>query len=140
MNKFYFMANTFNASLLCFQKHELVQVQRDIVRDFSQSRVRNIQSISNLSQQFQISNEFIQKTRKYISFRKDGKNRVACFTQSIIEEKNLQQYLFSEKLFAKITLDEALHVLEELGKKELENQHQQIDQQKNLNKPILESA
>jgi hypothetical protein len=35
MAKYYFMANAFNASLLCLQREDLVKVERDIVREFS---------------------------------------------------------------------------------------------------------
>lgn len=35
MAKYYFMANTFNASLLCLHRHDLVEIERDIVRELS---------------------------------------------------------------------------------------------------------
>ena len=60
MKKFYFMANTFNASLLCLQKQNLVELDRDTVRKFSFSRVRNIKEVSYLLHQVKNSQEFSQ--------------------------------------------------------------------------------
>lgn len=62
MKKFYNMANTFNASLLCLQKEDLVEIEREIVREFSLSRVKkmsqNIQEIGLLAQQVRNTIEF----------------------------------------------------------------------------------
>jgi hypothetical protein len=87
------MANTFNASLLCLQKQDLVEIEKEIVREFSLSRVRKIQEISLLAHQVRNTLEFLYKARKYLSFRKDGKTRVICLPQRIIE-KNIYNPLY----------------------------------------------
>ena len=126
------MANTFNASLLCLQKEDLVEIEREIVREFSLSRVKkmsqNIQEIGLLAQQVRNTLEFLQKAQKYLSFRKDGKPRVTCLPQNIIEKKKLQPFLFLQAQFAKITLDEGIYVIQEFGGKLLEyHKHHFID-------------
>jgi hypothetical protein len=93
MKKHYFLANTFNASLLCLQKHDLVEIEREIKREFILSTVKNIQEISLLAHQVRNTLELLQKGRKYLSFRKDRKPRVTCLPQTIIEKKQLKQYL-----------------------------------------------
>jgi hypothetical protein len=92
------MANTFNASLLCLQKEDIVEIKREIVREFSLSRVKKMSQkiieISLLAHQVRNTLEFLQKARKYLSFRKDGKPRVTCLPKKIIEKKKLQPFLF----------------------------------------------
>jgi hypothetical protein len=39
IKKLYFMANTFNSSLLCLHNQDLLEVERETVRKFSLSRV-----------------------------------------------------------------------------------------------------
>jgi len=114
------MANTFNSSLLCLRKQDIVEIERDIVRESSLIRVRNIQEISLLAHQVQNTLGFLQKARKYLSFRKDGIPRVTCLTESISEKKQLQSFLFLQTKFAKITLDESMYIVQEFGAKLLE--------------------
>jgi len=89
---------------------------------------QNIQEIRLLAQQVRNTLEFLQKARKYLSFRKDGKPRVTCMQQNIIEKKKLQPFLFFQTQFAKITLDESNYVIQEFGGKLLEyHKHHFID-------------
>jgi len=135
------MANTFNSSLLCLQKQDIVEIERDTVRELSLSRVRNIQEISILAHQVQNALCFLQKARKYLSFRKDGKPRVVCSTQSIIDKKKLQSFLILETRFAKITLDESMYTIQEFGAKLLEyHKKHYMDKMIKLYKPCVESS
>jgi hypothetical protein len=59
-------------------------------------------------------------------YRRDGKTGVTCFPKSIIEKKKLHSYLYLQTKFAKITLDEAMYILQEFGTKLLEYHYNQF--------------
>jgi hypothetical protein len=111
------MANTNNASLLCLQKEDLVEIEKEIVREFSLIRVRNIQEISLLAHQVQILLNFYTKLGSTSRLGKMVKHASLACHKELSRAKYLQSFLFLQAPFAKITLDESMYIIQEFGAK-----------------------